>query len=152
MKIFVFYAFLIYNFLYKTRGRKMKKFWIIFCCIVASTLVLVYLAFLFVFPNVIDLNQYKPLVQQLVKEQIPLNVDFKNAKITTTPLLSIGIKAEDLSVKFDDNTTLFSADSAKVRVALPSLFLLTVKVSTAEVNNPKLNFTIVDGKQFKILM
>lgn len=130
----------------------MKKFWIIFGSIVASALVLVYLAFLFVLPNVIDLNQYKPMVQQLVKEQIPLNVDFKNAKITTTPLLSIGVKAEDLSVKFDDNTTLFSADSAKVRVALPSLFLLTVKVSTAEVNNPKLNFTIVDGKQFKILM
>ena len=26
-----------------------------------------------------------------------------------------------------------------------------MKVSTAEVNNPDLNFTIVDGKQFKIL-
>lgn len=130
----------------------MKKFWIIFGSIIGGFAVLVYLAFLFVLPNAVNLNQYKPMVQQLVKEQIPLNVDFENAKITTTPFLSVGVKADKLSVQFDDGTTLFSADNAKVRVALPSLLLLTVKVSTAEVNNPKLNFTIVDGKQFKILM
>lgn len=129
----------------------MKKFWIIAGSILGSLLVAVYFAFLFVLPNVIDLNQYKKTVQDLVKEQIPLTVDFQNAKITTTPLLSVGVKADNLSVRFEDGTTLFSADSAKFRVALPSLLLLTVKVSTAEINNPKLNFTIVDGKQFKIL-
>lgn len=130
----------------------MKKFWIILGGIVGGLLFLAYLAFLFVLPNAIDLNQYKPMVQKLVKEQIPLNVDFDNAKITTTPLLSIGVKADNISVQFDDGKTLFSADNAKFRIALPSLLLLTAKVSTAEINNPKLNFTIVDGKQFKILM
>ncbi len=130
----------------------MKKFWIILGSIVGGLLLIAYLGFLFVLPNVIDLNQYKPMVQSLVKEQIPLNVNFENAKITTTPLLSIGVKADDISVKFDDGTTLFSTDKAKVRIALPSLFLLTAKVSTAELDNPKLNLDIVDGKQFKILM
>ncbi len=130
----------------------MKKFWIIFGSILGGIVVIAYLAFLFVLPNAIDLNQYKPTVQKLVHEQIPLNVDFENLKITTTPLLSIGVKADNLSVKFDDGVSLFSADNAKFRIALPSLLLLTAKVSTAEINNPKLNFTIVDGKQFKILM
>ena len=130
----------------------MKKFWIILGSIVGGLVFLAYLAFLFVLPNAIDLNQYKPMVQKLVKEQIPLNVDFKNAKITTTPLLSIGVKADDISVQFEDGKTLFFADNAKFRIALPSLLLLTAKVSTAEINNPKFNFTIVDGKQFKILM
>ena len=130
----------------------MKKFWIIFGSFVCVVLFIAYLCFLFVLPRAVDLNQYKPMVQKLVKEQIPLNVDFSNAKITTTPLLSAGIKADNLSIKFEDGTTLFSADNAKFRVSLPSLLLLTVKVSTAELNNPKLNFTIVDGKQFKILM
>lgn len=130
----------------------MRKFLIISGSIAGAVILAAYLAFLFVLPNVIDLNQYKPQVQKLVKEQIPLNVNFENAKITTTPFLSAGVKADDISVKFEDGTTLFSADNAKVRIALPSLLLLTVKVSTAEINNPKLNFTIVDGKQFKILM
>ena len=130
----------------------MKKVLIILGSILGSFAILAYLAFLFVLPNVIDLNQYKKTVQDLVKEQIPLTVDFQNAKITTTPFLSVGVKADNLSVSFEDGTTLFSADNAKFRVALPSLLLLTVKVSTAEINNPKLNFTIVGGKQFKILM
>lgn len=129
----------------------MKQFFKIFGILIGSVILIAYLAFLFVLPNVIDLNKYKPMVQSLVKEQIPLNVDFKNLKITTTPMLSIGVKAEDISVKFEDNTTLFSADKAKFRIALPSLLLLTVKVSKSEIDNPHLNFTIVDGKQFKIL-
>ncbi|MBR1907786.1 hypothetical protein IJ818_02500 [bacterium] len=128
-----------------------KKILIILGSLAGSLILLAYLAFLFVLPNVIDLNQYKPLIQEAVKEQIPLNTDFKNAKISVTPMLSAGVKIDDISVKFEDGTTLFSADNATVRIALPSIFVLTVKVPTLEVNNPKLNFTIIDGKQFKIL-
>lgn len=129
----------------------MKKFWIIFGSIIGGLLLIAYLGFLFVLPNAVDLNKYKPLAQKLVKEQIPLNIDFKNAKIITTPLLSIGLKADDISVKFEDNTNLFSADNINFKIALPSIFALTVKVPKAEINNPNLNFDIVDGKQFKIL-
>lgn len=129
----------------------MRKGLIIAGSISGAILAILYIGFLFILPNVIDLNGYKPIVQKLIKEQIPLNVDFNNAKISVTPLLSVGVRAEDLSVKFDDGKTLFSADKAIVRVALPSLLAMTVKVSTAEVENPYLDFTIVDGKQFKIL-
>ena len=58
----------------------MKKFWIIFGSIIGVIAILGYLAFLFILPNAIDLNQYKPMVQKLVHEQIPLNVDFENLK------------------------------------------------------------------------
>ena len=129
----------------------MRKGLIIAGSILGAFLAILYIGFLFVLPNVIDLNSYKPMVQELVKAQIPLNIDFKNAKISVTPLLSIGVRAEDLSIKFEDGKTLFSADKAKVRIALPSLLAMTVKVSTAEVENPYVDFTIVDGKQFKIL-
>lgn len=129
----------------------MRKGLIIAGSILGAILAILYIGFLFVLPNVIDLNSYKPMVQELVMTQIPLKVDFKNAKISVTPLLSIGVRAEDLSVKFEDGKPLFTADKAKVRVALPSLLAMTVKVSTAEVENPYLDFTIVDGKQFKIL-
>ena len=118
---------------------------------VLSILVLLYLAFLFVLPNVVKLNDFKPMVQQIAKEQANLNVDFDNAKIIVTPLLSVGAKVDNLKVTFADNSELFNADTIQGRIALPSLFLLTVKVSNAEVINPIINLDIVDGKSIKLI-
>ena len=129
----------------------MKKFLKIFGFIVLGIIVILYLSFLFILPNIVDINQYKEDLQKLVKEQTNLNLDFENAKIITTPLLGAGIKAENLSVTLPDNTVLFSADNLKTRVAIPSLALLTVKVSCFELNNPFVNLEIVNGKQYKII-
>ena len=114
-------------------------------------IVLVYLGFLFVLPNAVDLNKFKPEVQKIAKEQAKLSVDFENAKIITTPLLGAGVKADNISVKLPDESVLFSADSFKTRISLPSLFLLTVKVSCLEVNKPFINLEIVDNENFKII-
>ena len=99
----------------------------------------------------VDLNQYKSMLKQIVKEQVKLDVDFQNAKIITTPLLGVGVKVDNIAVKYEDNTELFKADSIKTRVALPSLLLFTVKVSCFEVENPYVNLQIEDGKNLKIL-
>ncbi|MBQ3310607.1 hypothetical protein IJG72_00875 [bacterium] len=130
----------------------MKKIKLILASIFVGVIVIAYACFLFLLPNLIDLNQYKPLLQKMVKEQIPLNINFDNAKVITSPTLSVGVKADNISVKFEDGSSLFSADSAKFSVALPSALLLTLKVDKAEINNPNLDFSIVDNKQFKILM
>lgn len=127
----------------------MKKFLKITGITVISLLVILYAAFLFVLPNVVDLNKYKAEIQQTVKEQTNLTLDFDNAKISVTPLLSAGITADNIKIKLPDNSELLSADSFKGRIALPNLLLLTVKVSTAEIVNPVINIDIVDGKAFK---
>lgn len=80
-------------------------------------------------PRAVDLNQFKPELQKLEKEQANLRINFENPKIITTPLLGARIKADDISVKLPDNSILFSADNLKVRLSLPHLLLLTVKVS-----------------------
>ena len=123
----------------------------IFLYTVASIFVLFYLCFLFVLPNVVDLNKYKSDVQNILKEQVGIGINFENPKIITTPLFGIGVKADDISVTLPDNSVLFTADSIKTRVALPSLALLTVKVSCAEINNPYVNLEIVDGKRYKLI-
>lgn len=129
----------------------MKKFWKIFGYTVLGVITLAYLSFLFVLPNVVDVNQFKPEIQKLAKEQAGLSVNFENAKIITTPLLGAGIKAENISVKLPDESVLFSADSFKTRIALPSIFLMTVKVSALEVNNPFVNLEIANNEQFKVI-
>ena len=127
----------------------MKKFFKVLGVSIASIVVLLYLSFLFILPNAVDLNKFKPEIQKIVKEQANLNIDFDNPKISVTPLLSAGITANNISVNLPDESNLLKADSFTGRISLPHLLLLTVKVSKAEIINPILNIDIVDGKAFK---
>lgn len=128
----------------------MKLFLKILGITVGVLLIGLYLSFLFLLPK-FDLNQFKPEIQKIAREQAKLDINFENAKIITTPLLGVGMKADDISVKLPDGSVLFSADGVKGRIALPSLLLLTVKVSCAEVYSPFVNIEIVDDKAFKIV-
>ena len=104
----------------------MNKNWKIFGFSALGVAVLAYLSFLFVLPNAVDVNKFKPEIQKIAKEQANLSIDFENAKILTTPLFGAGLKAENISVKLPDESVLFSADSFKTRIALPSLpFLIS---------------------------
>lgn len=129
----------------------MNKNWKIFGFTTLGIATLAYLSFLFVFPKAIDINKYKPEIQKLAKEQAKLDVNFENAKIITTPLLGVGLKTEALSIKLPDGSVLFSANSLKTRVALPSLALLTVKVSCLEIEKPFVNLEIANNEQFKVI-
>lgn len=119
--------------------------------ILLGAVVAVYAGFLFVLPNVIDLNKFKPDIQKIAKEQANLDINFENAKIITTPLLGAGIKTEEISVKLPDGSTLFSADGLKTRISLPSLLLLTVKVSCFEIEKPFVNLEIINDENFKVV-
>lgn len=129
----------------------MKNFLKIFGFCILGFIILVYLGFLFILPNVIDINKFKPDIQQLVKDRVNLDIAFENAKITTTPLLGAGIKADKISVNLPDGSLLFSADNLKTRVAIPSVLLFTVKISCFEVNKPFLNLEILNDKQYKVV-
>ena len=122
----------------------MSKFWRIFGFSVLGIAAAIYVCFLFVLPNAIDLNQFKPMVKDIVKEQAKLDIDFENAKVITTPLLGVGAKIDNIKINLPDGSLLFSAESLKARVALPSIFLLTAKVSCFEVEKPFVNLEIAD--------
>ena len=128
----------------------MKKAWKIVGFSLLSVLVILYLAFLLVLPNCVDLNKYKTDVQKIVNEQTNLSLDFEEVKILTTPLLGAGVEIEEPSVKLPDGTLLFSADEIKTRIALPSLLLMTVKVSCLEIEKPFVNLEIANNLNFKI--
>lgn len=130
----------------------MKLFWKILGYGLLTLLLLAYGAFIFVLPRVVDLNNYKELVQQLAKEQAHLNVDFSNVELMTTPALEAGVILKDLKVTLPDNSELLSADRIKAKVSLPNIFLLTVRVSEVALDNPKVNVEIAqDGSQYKIM-
>lgn len=129
----------------------MKKFLIFAASALGLILAGLYLAFLFYLPKAVDLNEYKPLIQEIAKEQANIDVNFENPQIVTTPSLQAGFKTGEISIKLPDGSVLFSADSLQGRISLPSLILLTVKVSCAEVISPRINLDIENGEQFKVV-
>ena len=129
----------------------MKKFLKITGITLGSLIAVLYLSFLFILPNAIDLNKFKPDLQKIAKEQANLNLDFDNAKISVTPLLSAGLKADNFRITLPDDSELLKADSFTGRISLPHLLLLTVRVSKAEIINPLINVDIIDGNAFKVI-
>lgn len=129
----------------------MNKILKISLIVAAALLVGLYLCFLLVLPNVINLNAYKSDLQKVVKNSCGLTVDFDGAKIVTTPMLSAGVKVKSCSVSIPDDTPFLKTDGAEVRIALPSLIFKTVKVSYANINNPAVNIDIVDGNKYALI-
>ena len=105
---------------------------------IAGIFALLYLGFLIILPNVVNLNKYIPMLQDIVKEQTNLNLEIKNPKLITTPLLEVGIKSDGVNINLYDNTPVLVSDKFKVKLFLPSIAFLTVKLSTIELNNPKI--------------
>ena len=67
-----------------------------------------YLAFLFVVPNVINLNNYKKDIQKLVSDTTKLNLDFDNLKIVTTADLKAGVNVENAALSYADGKKIAS--------------------------------------------
>ena len=105
---------------------------------VLGVLAAIYLSFLFILPNVIDLNKYVPLLQDMVKEQANLNLEIKNPKLVTTPILEAGIKTDAITITLDDGSEVIKTDGLKLKLFLPSIPFLGVRVSCLEFHNPKI--------------
>lgn len=130
----------------------MNKGWKIAGITALSILGILYFAFLFILPNVIDINQYVPVLQEIAKEQLNLNVEIKNPKIITTPILEAGIKTDDIKITLSDGSPVLESDGLKAKVFLPSALVLSVKVSCLELHNPKITLdTNPQATQYKLV-
>lgn len=131
-------------------GGFMKKFFIITGYSVLAFLVCIYLGFLLVLPRVVNLDAYKPEIQNLIKENANLTLDFDKAELITSPFLEAGIKVKDITLKLPDNSEVFHADSIKGKIYLPSLLVLSIRVSSVDIESPRINLEIVNSEKYKI--
>lgn len=129
----------------------MKKSLKIFGVTVVSIAVVLYVSFLFILPRALKLEQFMPMVKEIAKEQANLDIDIQSPKLVTTPLLGVGIKTDNVSVKLPDGSTLAKINGFKTYISIPSLFLLTVKVPEVTVQSPYINLDIEKGEQYKVV-
>ena len=130
----------------------MKKFLVCMGYALGAVVAVLYLAFLFVLPKKVNVTQYVPMLQQLAKEQLNLNVDIKNPRVFTTPILEAGLKTDNVKVTLADGSPVLDTDGLKVKVSLPWALLMTVRVSCVDIINPKINLdTNAQCTQYKLV-
>ncbi len=123
----------------------------IFGYVLLAFIVISYVCFLFVLPNKLDLNTFVPDIKTIANENSDFNIDVDNLKLYTNPLLSIGVRAENVKISYSDGSELISIANADVRVAPLSIFLLTAKSPSIVVNSPSIYLDVPDGRRLKIL-
>lgn len=131
----------------KVNNVKMLK---IIGIITALIIAVFYILFLLVLPNVVNLNNYKKDIQKIVTDNCKLNIDFENAKIVTSPLLSAGVKLTGLKISYPDKTVLLNTNMAEVKVAVLPLITKNINVSSVKIETPQISLDILSDDRFKI--
>lgn len=63
---------------------------------------IVYTAFLFVLPNVVDINRFTPLINKTVEEMSGFKFELVNPKFKTTWKLGIKLSSDKMSLKYEN--------------------------------------------------
>src|SRR5574344_1547951 len=80
-----------------------------------STILLIYLAFLFVLPYAIDVNKFAPQIEDAVKNSVGFKLKTKNIKISTGWNLSAGLKLEKADLLYPTEKTKKEEKFAQVK-------------------------------------
>lgn len=114
---------------------------------VISITVLLYAAFLFVLPNVIDINKYMPDVYKTVKDTTSLNLKLENPKIITGWNFSVGLKADEILVQYKNNADFVKIQKPVVSVQIFPLIFKTVKFN--KISAQELSVSLIYTKDEK---
>ena len=116
--------------------------------IAALSLVLVlYLSFLFILPNIINLNNYKSDLTKIVKDTSNLEFNTENIKLKTSWNLQTKLLLDDVSIKYSNQKELIQSKQIEAGLKLLPLAILKIELAPIKISNPKLNITIdKDGR------
>lgn len=89
-----------------------------------------YLAFLLILPNVINLNNFMPMIKEEMAKITPLKLDVKNPKLKTNFKLGLGIIADNINLKYSTGENFVNIDNPKIEINIPQLLLKTITIDT----------------------
>ena len=117
----------------------MKIFKIILLSIL-SLLIIMYLAFLFVLPNVVDLNQYNNKITQAFEKSTGFLINIKGLKLKTAWNLSCGASIEKTDLKYPTGLKFAQIDNMDIKLSLVPLFLGQIQIDKISAEKLFLNF------------
>ena len=82
------------------KSPKLLQFLKVFGISIVGIFGFLYLAFLLILPNVINLNKFMPMIKEEMAKITPLKLDVKNPKLKTNFKLGLGIVADNINLKY----------------------------------------------------
>ncbi len=118
--------------------------------VLISLIGLIYGAFLFIVPSVVDLNKFRPEIQKAAREAAGLEFDAGSLELNTYYDLSAGVTAEKVSVGTSKDKPLLNLGSAKVRINLLPLVLQQIDVAELKLDKPEVFLTRLKNGKYDV--
>ncbi len=116
---------------------------------IISILIIFYFSFLFILPNIINLNNYKKLIKEEVNKSAKLNIEVENLKLKTTVGLKIAVVIDNLKVDYLKEGNFSEVKKIEILVPLYPFLFKTFQIDKITVNSAKVNLKVLkDGKLF----
>lgn len=115
---------------------------------ILSVFVALYLAFLFVLPNFIDLNKATPKVAAALQEATGLDVDIEGLKITTHWDLSVGALIKKADVKYPKGEKFAQINGFKVKLKLIPMLWHNIAICKIDADKVLANLEVDDNGEF----
>lgn len=117
---------------------------------IISIIAVIYISFLFILPNALNLNNFKPELTKIINETTGLDFEINNLKLKTSWNLHINVVFDNVSIKYPNKKELLAAQKGEAGIKLLPLAILKVELAPVKFENPKLNIAIEKDGRYDI--
>lgn len=103
---------------------------------------LLYLSVLLILPNILDINKYKTMIEEQVKESSGFIFNAEHLKLKTSFSPYLNLYAYHVLLKYPDGQTFVKITDANIKIRVFPLLLKKVKIEKIILNRPILNITL----------
>ncbi len=127
-------------------GKKSK----IVLSIIAGLIILVYAAFLFVVPAVVNQGSFNQEIKKAAKEATGLEVELGELKVHTYPDLSVGVTVKNVKIKTSETKNLLKIKAASVKIPLFPLIFRKLEIADVKLDSPEIFLTRLKNGKYNI--
>lgn len=113
-----------------------------------SIFIILYLAFLFILPNAVDLNEYTPEITKNIQDSVGFQVHLKGLKIKTAWNLSVGAAIDKVDLDYPTGKKFAQINNLQVRLSLLPLILKQIRLDKVEMSKIMLNLDVKENSKF----
>lgn len=132
------------------RHPKALKFIKITSISIFGLLAILYLSFLTILPNIININKFIPQINSEVERQTGFKLSLNNPKLMTTWRLGIKIAAKEFILKYYDDSEFIVLSSPSIEINLPTLVFKHLNLDKIFFENANIAFTFTKDKKYTI--
>ncbi len=121
-----------------------------FSIIIVSFIALLYAAFLFILPNAININNFTPQINEQVEKISGFKLALDNPKLKTTWNLGVKVQADNISLKYDDDTDFINLLSPSLELNLPTLIFGHLNLDKIFVKEAQMKLVFTKNKNYTL--